>query len=197
MANTKQFKDLNKLRKPARITITVQLDGRAQATETELRRAIANARQAEAMAGSDLSQGPPESVVDMETQLADMRDSAADTQASFTFEACSFAALEELKYRYPPNEKQAAEGMQWDVDDFAPALLALTCIDPGLTDAEAKELWTTWEAGLVNTIYRAAWDVCNANPVVRPLLKPASATTAPTEPSLSTAESGASLAAGS
>ena len=192
-----KFKDLNRLRKPARVTITLQLDGQAQATESELRRAIANARQAEAMAGSDLSQGPPESVVDMEAELDTLRDAAADTQATFTFEACSFAALEELKYKHPPNEAQAADGMQWDVDDFAPALLALTCIDPGLTDTEAKELWTTWEAGLVNTIYRAAWDVCNANPVVRPLSKPASAVTVPTEPSLSTAESGASPVAGS
>ncbi len=193
----KKFKDLNKLRKPARVTLTVQLDGQAQTTENDLRRAIAAARQAEAVAGSDLSQGPPESVVDMEVELDKVRADAADTMASFTFEACSFAALEGLQYKYPPDDAQKAEGMQWDVERFAPALLALTCIDPGLSDADAKELWTTWEAGLVNTLYRAAWDVCNANPVVRPLSNPASAQTAPIEPNLSTAASGASPAAGS
>ncbi len=193
----RKFKDLNKLRKPARVTLTLQMDGQAQARENDLRRAIAAARQAEAVAGSDLSQGPPESVVDMETELDAARAASADSQATFTFEACSFAALEALQYQYPPDDQQKADGLQWDVERFAPALLALTCIEPGLSDNEAKELWTTWEAGLVNTLYRAAWDVCNANPVVRPLSNPASAQTAPIEPNLSTAASGASPAAGS
>lgn len=196
MAKTK-FADLDKLRKPARVTLTLQLDGTAQTRENDLRRAIANARQAEAVAGSDLSQGPPDSVVDMENELDEVRAAAADTMASFTFEACSFAALEALQYKYPPDDKQKAEGLQWDVERFAPALMALTNLEPGLTDDDATELWTTWEAGLVNTLYRAAWDVCNANPVVRPLSKVASAKTTPTGPNLSTAESAASPAAGS
>jgi hypothetical protein len=193
-----KFKDLKKLRKPARLTVMVQLDGTLQQRENDLRRAIASARQAETMAGADLSQGPPASVIDMEQELEDLRLAGDTTTAPFTFEACGFAALEELRYKHPPSDTQReAEGLQWDPDTFGPALMALCAVEPELTESEAAEIWETWSPGLVNTLYRAAWDVCNSNPVVRPLLNPTSVQTLRSGQQLVTALAEESQGAGS
>lgn len=176
-----KFKELNKLRKPARITVTVQLDGQLAEREAKLRRAIAQARQAEAMAGASLADGPPENIVDLEQQLHQLREEAATTMVDFTFQAISYAGLEELRYKHPPAERHQVEGLAWDPDTFGPALLAACAVDPELTDEEALQVWQEWSPGLVNTLYRAAWDVCNGSPVVRPLSNASSARTQPSE----------------
>lgn len=176
------FADLERLRRPAVVTVTVQLDGTTQERVNGLRRRIADARAAAATGDSLEAFGvslkdAPTVTADLEAELVQVREAAKATEASFTFQAIGYAALEDIRMACPPTATQLAEDMQWNPDEFGPRLIAACAADPTLTDDEARRLWRDWSPGLVNTLYRAAWDVCHSAPVVLPLSPTSSAPT--------------------
>lgn len=189
-----KFADLEKLRKPATITVRLQLDGEAQQRIDQLRRQVAAARQAQAtgeaptvpeMPGSaSLADPVPLSELQLaEAALAEAIAAAEDTAVEFTLQAASYVAVEALKNSNPPTDDQRAQGLLWNPDELGPRLLALCLADPEITVEEAQQLWNEWQPGLVNTLYKAAWDVCHSAPVVRPLSQSVSAKTPTTEQS--------------
>lgn len=161
------FSDFQKRRTPSQRTVQVPLNGALRAEAEQLREQILLTRQQTAWATLD-SNGS-HGIAQMEEQLARLQRELAADVAVFTFQAVTQAELEHLKLAAPPSPSQAQEGRQWDPDVFGPLLLAATCSEPGLTEAEAKTLWEDWDPWQVDLLFGAAWDACNARAVVRPL----------------------------
>lgn len=183
-----KFADLEKLRKPATLTVTLQLDGEVQEQIDRLRRRISATKQAVAtgqtpdvpeMPGS-ASLADPAPITELEALEAELQAllaSAEETQFTFVFRAQPYAVVERIKNAHPPTDEQAAENMVFNPDGVGPALLAACLEEPEIDVEEAQRLWNEWPNGMVNTLYRAAWDVCHSAPVVRPLSNGASAKT--------------------
>lgn len=72
-------------------------------------------------------------------------------------------AYDKLVAKHPPSAEERLEGQSFHVESFAPALLAACCVDPEMTEAEAKQLWNSesWSRGDRLSMYRAAVEVNN------------------------------------
>jgi hypothetical protein len=73
-------------------------------------------------------------------------------------------AYDKLAAKHPPTVEQRLEGSTFNTETFAPALIAACCVDPEMSETEAKQLWNsdTWSRGDRLSIYRAAVEVNNA-----------------------------------
>lgn len=177
--------DLERLFRPATTTVALQLDGGVAARLAQLRRAVAEARAAQAQEANGFSGlGDTDPVAVAERELEDARAAAAATEVVFHLQAISYAALEELRLACPPTKAQREEGMAWDDREFAPRLVAACLTEPQLSDTEVAQLFDRFSSGQVNTLFRAAWELCNSSgQVVAPLSVTASARTPATAPS--------------
>lgn len=77
------------------------------------------------------------------------------TEIELKLEALSSKDYDKLISKYPPNEADAAKGMTYDLDKFAPALISACLIDPELSLMQAKQLWSgdNWSRGDVEGLY--------------------------------------------
>ena len=85
------------------------------------------------------------------------------TEAELTYRAIGANAYDKLVSKHPPTTEQRSEGANFNLDTFAPALIAAVCVDPEMTYDDAKEIWdsTEWSRGEVVTLWRRALDLCN------------------------------------
>lgn len=101
----------------------------------------------------------------LESELEAAEADLAQHRVTLRFRALPRDVYEALQAAHPPTKEQEANGEAYNVDTFAPALIAATSVD-GMTEAEATELLTSWnqaEAGAlfgtavaVNTVTRVS-----------------------------------------
>lgn len=84
-------------------------------------------------------------------------------EVELLFRAIGATAYDKLVSKHPPTTEQRAEGNTFNLDTFGPALIAECSVEPEMTYAEAKEIWTSpdWSRGEVITLYKHAVDLCN------------------------------------
>lgn len=70
--------------------------------------------------------------------------------------------MDALQTKYPPTKAQRERGAVFNIDKFAPALIAACSIEPELNEDEAKELWTSeeWTTGELNSIFTHCTNLC-------------------------------------
>lgn len=90
-------------------------------------------------------------------------DDGEQAEVELHFRAIGATAYDKLVGKHPPTTEQRAEGNSFNLDTFGPALIAECCVDPEMSYADAKELWTSpdWSRGEVITLYKHAVDLCN------------------------------------
>lgn len=90
-------------------------------------------------------------------------DDGESTEVQLHFRAIGAAAYDKLVSKYPPTTEQRADGAQFNLDTFAPALISACCVEPEMSYKDAKEIWDSsdWSRGEVITLYRHAVDLCN------------------------------------
>jgi hypothetical protein len=78
------------------------------------------------------------------------------------FRSIGATEYDRLVTKFPPTSAQRKEGASYNIDLFAPALLAATVVDPQMTDEEARELWNSdaWNRGELLVLFREAIDIC-------------------------------------
>lgn len=91
--------------------------------------------------------------------------------ATFRFRAVPARKFDELIDRFPPTEKQwaayreTAKAMPFassptsDANALAPELLALCCVEPQLSEIDARLLWEQLSEGDAQRLFGAAWSV--------------------------------------
>lgn len=80
------------------------------------------------------------------------------------YKALSSKEYDTLQGEHPPSAKEKREGAIYNVDTFAPALIAAVSQAPKLTIEQATELYKSpdWSGGEVTTMFLNALRVCNA-----------------------------------
>lgn len=93
-----------------------------------------------------------------------------DEAVSFLFRAIGSVEYEKLLTKCPPTLEQKAENATYDPDRFAPKLLARVCVDPPLSEAEWREIWTSgeWSRGETSDIFYSAVQLCSRGLEVDP-----------------------------
>ena len=88
---------------------------------------------------------------------------AGPKKVSFLFRAISRKAYDALVDEHPPTKTQQAKGESFNVDTFAPALLAVVCIEPELEVSAWAKFWKSpdWSPGELSGLFYTAAGLCN------------------------------------
>lgn len=83
--------------------------------------------------------------------------------ATLLFRALGAQDYDKLLGKHPPTAQQRLEGHSYNLDTFGPALLSRVCVDPEMTEDEAKAIWTSgeWSRGEIMTLFGHAVEICN------------------------------------
>lgn len=90
-------------------------------------------------------------------------DDGDEVTLEFRMRAISSRQYDKLMADCPPTPKQKDDGAAYDVDRFAPALIAAVSLEPKLTVEEATELYTSdeWASGEIGGLFIEALRLCN------------------------------------
>ena len=85
-----------------------------------------------------------------------------DDVIEMTFQALSAHELDALTSKHPPTAEQKVNGMVFNVDTFAPALVHACLVEPDLELDEVKAMWSSedWSSGELATLFSTASDLC-------------------------------------
>lgn len=78
-----------------------------------------------------------------------------------TLKAIGSKAYDDLLSSFPPTAEQKKDGAAYDVDSFAPALIAACAVTPALTVEQATQIWTSneWSRGELTELFLGCIDV--------------------------------------
>lgn len=122
------------------------LDAKAKAART---RSFADADPKDKALAAELKQA--------EKALEAARTAYDDASIVLTFRALPRPALEALFKAHPPTEEQEADGSEWNVDTFPPALITAASVD-GMTEQDAQSLLDTWSSADAGALFNAAME---------------------------------------
>lgn len=86
-----------------------------------------------------------------------------DQEVTMKYEAIGARQYDKLVGKHPPTSEQRADGSTFNIDTFAPALIAKVCMEPEMTEAQAKEIWNSedWSRGDLMVLFRNAVELNN------------------------------------
>lgn len=93
-------------------------------------------------------------------------------KVSFLFRAIGATDYDKLVTKFPPTTEQKANGDNFDLNRFAPALLAQVSIEPTMDADEWSEIWTSesWGRGEVSALFWGAVNLCNKGMDLNPIV---------------------------
>lgn len=91
-------------------------------------------------------------------------EDGAEYEMTVRIRAIGSTEYDKLVASNPPNRTQRDRGDTWNIDTFAPDLIAACCIEPKLTLEEATEIYTSpdWAAGEIGALFYGCQKICNA-----------------------------------
>lgn len=103
----------------------------------------------------------PRSTTEFSLFLSD--GNGGTNEVTLKYQAIGMRAYDRLVGKHPPKPDQRAEGSSFDIDTFAPALIAACSVDPEISPAEAKKIWDSedWSRGDVMVLFRNAVELNN------------------------------------
>lgn len=152
-------KRLDALKRPTQtFTICEDPDARERLTTAK-----AEARQADDLLAAS-PENPSERAVyearakQAAKELAAARKAFDAVSVTLTFTALERTALEALQAAHPASEEQEADGEDYAMDTFAPALVAAASVD-GMPVEAARHYLNTWSAADARALFTAAWSI--------------------------------------
>jgi hypothetical protein len=103
----------------------------------------------------------PRSTTEFSLFLSD--EDGGSTEVTLKYQAIGMRAYDRLVAKHPPKPEQRAEGSSFDIDSFAPALIAACSVDPEMSPVQAKAIWDSddWSRGDVMVLFRNAVELNN------------------------------------
>lgn len=141
--------------KPRERTVKVMLDG---ALAGEIERLEAKlAEVSEDWQPSDLTEQHPGRA--LSEQIAKLRGQARESEAEFVLRNIGDEAYSSLMAAHPSENAE----LDFDSVTFPRALVAASCVDPVMTEDDAKALFEVITQGQIKDLFDAAWDVHNSS----------------------------------
>lgn len=93
--------------------------------------------------------------------LAD--EDGESTELTLTYQAIGALEYDKIVSKHPPTSEQRVEGASFNIDTFGPALIAKVCVDPELSETDAREIWNSpeWSRGDLMVLFRRAVELNN------------------------------------
>lgn len=109
----------------------------------------------------DMLKNKPRSTTEFTLFLSD--GNGGTNEVTLKYQAIGMRAYDKLVAKHPPKPDQRAEGNSFDIDTFAPALIAACSVDPEISPSEAKNIWDSedWSRGDVMVLFRNAVELNN------------------------------------
>jgi hypothetical protein len=103
----------------------------------------------------------PRSVTEFSIYLSD--GNGGSNELTLKYQAIGMREYDKLVGKHPPKPDQRADGASFDIDTFAPALIAACAVEPEISTAQAKEIWDSndWSRGDVMVLFRQAVELNN------------------------------------
>jgi len=103
----------------------------------------------------------PRSVTEFSIYLSD--GNGGTNEVTLKYQAIGMREYDRLVGKHPPKPDQRAEGASFDIDSFAPALIAACSVEPEISPSEAKAIWDSdeWSRGDVMVLFRQAVELNN------------------------------------
>lgn len=91
-------------------------------------------------------------------------EDGSEVTLNLKFQAISSKEYDDLIAANPPTSKQRQNGNAYNVDTFAPALIAAVSLEPKMTVEQAKEIYFSpeWATGEVGELFVSALRVCSS-----------------------------------
>ena len=130
---------------------------------TAAKNAEARQKQSEASKRATLDQlvNKPRNTTEFSLYLSD--GNGGSNEVTLKYQAIGMRAYDDLVAKHPPKADQRAEGASFNMDTFAPALIAACAVESEITPAEAKKIWESeeWSRGDVMVLFRNAVELNN------------------------------------
>ena len=130
---------------------------------TAAKQAEARQRQSAADKRATLDQliHKPRSITEFSLFLSD--GNGGTNEVTLKYQAIGMREYDRLVAKHPPKPEQRADGSSFDIDTFAPALIAACSVDPEISPSQAKEIWDSpdWSRGDVMVLFRNAVELNN------------------------------------
>ncbi len=132
-------------------------------TSTAAKTVESRQKQSQASKRATLDQlvNKPRSTTEFSLFLSD--GNGGTNEVTLKYQAIGMRAYDRLVSKHPPKPEQRAEGSSFDIDTFAPALIAACSVEPEMTPSEAKAIWDSedWSRGDVMVLFRNAVELNN------------------------------------
>lgn len=91
-------------------------------------------------------------------------DAGNDVTLQLRFRAISSKQYDDLVGKHEPTTKQKADGAVYNIDTFAPALIAAVSLEPKLSVEDAEAIYNSdeWSGGEIGGLFLSALRLCNA-----------------------------------
>jgi hypothetical protein len=140
-------------------TVRISKSG-SKATE-EL--AAANAQRSEARNRATFDMLVKKRHLEREVPIKIPGDDGELTEVTMLFRAIGARDYDRLMTKHPPTTEQRAEGSNYNIHTFGPALIARVCVDPEISEQDTLQIWNSsdWNRGEVMSLFTAAVEICN------------------------------------
>jgi hypothetical protein len=107
----------------------------------------------------------------VEVEIPTGDDDGSVEKTELLFRSIGSKEYDDMVTSCPPTAAQKKDGAAYNIDRFAPKLLAAVCIDPAMTEEEATELWTSeaWNRGELFNLFTEAVALCLTGVAVDPI----------------------------
>lgn len=84
-------------------------------------------------------------------------------ELELTYKAIGAQEYDKLVAKHPPTADQRVEGASFNIDTFGPALISKVCVEPEMSENDAKEIWQSpeWSRGDLMVLFRRAVELNN------------------------------------
>lgn len=91
-----------------------------------------------------------------------LKMTVGEEEVELVFEAISAKELDALQAKHQPTQEQRTQGAAFNRNTFPPALIAACAVEPKISEADAREIWTSpeWSTGELNTLFDAVSTLC-------------------------------------
>lgn len=133
--------------------VTVQVCGNAGLVDAHARADVELAAALEDASKSDVLSSPEVSAA--QRRVEELQEQIEASEKEFKFQGIGHQAWQDLKRKYPPDEKQRRSGLDCDLDRFAPKAIAASSLDPPITSDTADRLARILPTGEFGKLYQA------------------------------------------
>ena len=84
-------------------------------------------------------------------------------EVTLKYQAIGAVEYDKMVAKHPPKSEQRLDGASFNIDTFAPALIARSSVDPEMTEKDAQEIWNSpdWSRGDLMVLFRHAVELNN------------------------------------